>query len=140
MFGFVYISVFECFIELIFATFFWAIPKFIQKGSYSVYINCHHSSKEGFGSSNESQKSAWALLQQCLHRNTQDKAHKKGMLFEKKSVQQINKYWRHTLFSKNAIKVGSLFKIAKDTNLLTGNEKAFCEDKDMLENAGSVKR
>ena len=62
------------------------------------------------------------------------------MLFEKKSVQQINKYWRHTLFSKNAIKVGSLFKIAKDTNLLTGNEKAFCEDKDMLENAGSVKR
>ena len=31
-------------------------------------------------------------------------------------------------FSKSEIKVDSLFEIGNDTNLLTGNEKAFYED------------
>ena len=50
------------------------------------------------------------------------------MLLEKKSVQQLNKSWRHTSFSKNAIKADSLFDIGKNTNLFTGYEKAFYEE------------
>ena len=46
------------------------------------------------------------------------------MMFEKKSIRQLNKCWRHTSFSKDAIKVD----IGKGINLLTGNEKAFYED------------
>lgn len=50
------------------------------------------------------------------------------MPFQRKSVRQLNICSRHTLFSKNTIRVDSLFDIGEDTNLLTGHEKAFYED------------
>ena len=57
------------------------------------------------------------------------------MLFGKKSW-QLNKCWRDALFPKHALKLDSIFDIGKATNLIAGNEKEFCEDKDMLDNAG----